>query len=110
MSRMQHWLARAADELGVRVMIGYVVTLSDGRKLTSQALFPDFGSTFGTLVFRSEDAIDSDARRDIVKQGYGMSTFSDPLPNEEFNVDNYAEMLAEWGWTRAEAEKPEWMT
>ena len=106
---MQEWLARAAEELTVRVMIGYVVTLSDGRRLTSQALFPDFGGPFGTLVFRSQDSLDEAARRDLVAQGYGMSTFAEPLPNEDFDVDSYAEMFSEWGWTSAEAKKPAWL-
>lgn len=109
MNRMQEWLARAAEDLGVCMLISYVVTLSDGRKLTSQALFPDFGNTFGTLVFQSQDAIDASARRDLMTQGYGISTFSEPLPNEEFDIDNYREMFSEWGWTSAEAKKPEWM-
>src|SRR5262245_34790188 len=103
---MQERLTRAAKELGVRVLLRYVVNLSDGRKLIAQALFPEFGTAFGTLVFRYEDAVDAAARRDLVAQGYGMSTFSESLPNEEFDLDSYREMLMEWGWTSEEAHKP----
>lgn len=109
MNLMQEWLARAAEELAIRVVIGYAVTLSDGRRLTSQALFPDFGSPFGTLVFRFQDLPNEAARRELVAQGYGMSTFSEPLPHEDFDVDSYAEMFSEWGWTSAEAKRPAWL-
>lgn len=109
MSRTQEWLARVAEELGVRIAMGYVAVLSDGTRLPSQGLFPDFGGVFGTLVFDSADVIDAAARRELVAQGYAISTFSEPLQNEEFDVDSYAEMLSEWGWTSNEKQKPSWM-
>lgn len=109
MNRMQEWLARAAEQLGIRVEIGFIATLSNGSKLTSQALFPDLGSALGTLVFSSQDAVDRATRGDLVAQGYGISTFSEPLPQEVFDVDSYAEMFAEWGWTGTAREKPTWM-
>jgi len=109
MTRMQEFLARAAEELGLRVEIGYVVTLSDGRKLMSQALLPDLGNPLGTLVFDSPRIVDSSARKDIRSQGYGMSTFSQPLPTQTFDVESYARMFAEWGWAGSDADKPGWM-
>lgn len=110
MTRMQEWLGHAAELLGVRVEIGYLVSLSDGRKLVSQALFPDLGGAFGTLVFCSQDTFDSSARRDLIAQGYGISMFSEPLPEEVFDIDSYAEMFADWGWCGDEMLKPEWMS
>ena len=110
MNRMQEWLGRAAEELGIRVIVGYVAVLSNGKQLPTQALFPDFGGAFGTLVFDSADMIDPSERRDLVAQGYSISTFSEPLPNEEFDVDGYAEMFSEWSWTSNERQKPAWMS
>jgi hypothetical protein len=110
MNRMQVWLARAAEELGVRIFLGYAAVLSDGTRLPSQALFPDLGGVFGTLVFDSADVLDAAARRDLAAQGYSISTFSEPLPNEEFDVGSYAEMFSEWGWTSNERQKPSWMS
>jgi hypothetical protein len=107
---MQEWLARAADELGVRVEIGRVVTLSDGMNVGCQALFPDLGNVLGTLVFDSDNAVDSGVRRELVAQGYGMSTFSEPLAGEVFDLDGYAQMFAEWGWTGSASKRPTWMT
>ena len=109
MNRMQGWLARAAKELELRVEISYNVTLSDGRTLVSQALFLELGNPRGTLVFDWKDEIDNDVRHDLTYQGYGVSTFSEPLPSEVFDIDGYAEMFAEWGWAGKADQKPAWM-
>jgi cobalamin biosynthesis protein CobT len=109
MNGMQEWLARAAEELGVRVEVGYAMTLANGRELTSQALFPALGNRLGTLVFSSRDAIDSEARRALASLGYSISSFGEPLPAEAFDIDGYAEMFAEWGWAGKEENKPIWM-
>jgi hypothetical protein len=110
MNRMQEWLVHAAQELGVRVALAYVAVLSDGKQIPTQALFPDLGGAFGTLVFDSTDVLDPEARRDLVAQGYSISMFSEPLPKEEFDLESYAEMFSEWGWTSNEMQKPTWMS
>ena len=110
MNRMQEWLARAAQELGVRIFSAYVAVLSNGKQIPTQALFPDLGGTFGTLVFDSTDVLDPEARRDLVAQGYSISTFSEPLPTEEFDLESYTEMFSEWGWTSNAMQKPAWMS
>ncbi|HVT32934.1 MAG TPA: hypothetical protein VHE32_09820 [Rhodanobacteraceae bacterium] len=109
MNRMQEWLACAAKKLDVRVAIAYVAVLSNGMRLPTQALFPDLGGALGTLVFDSADILDSTARRDLIAQGYAISTFSKPLQMEDFDIDSYAEMFSEWGWTSEEMRKPTWM-
>jgi hypothetical protein len=110
MNRMQEWLARAAHELRIRVVVGYVAVLPDGSQIQAQALFPDFGGTFGTLVFDSADTLDARTRADLAAQGYSISTFSEPLPKERFDIDSYAQMLSDWGWTSNELRKPPWMS
>lgn len=108
-NRMQQWLAHAAEELGVRIVVGYVVHLPNGTTLSTQALFPDLGGAVGMLVLDSADGMDAQTRRALVDQGFSMSAFSEPLPNEEFDVGSYAEMFAEWGWTSDDRPKPTWM-
>jgi hypothetical protein len=110
MNRMQERLVNAARELGVRVVLAYVAVLSNGKKVPTQALFPDLGGAFGTLVFDTADEMAPEARRDLVTQGYSISTFSEPLPKEEFDLESYADMFSEWGWTSNEMRKPTWMT
>ena len=106
---MQKSLDRAAKELGIRIVVGYVAHLSDGTAFCTQALFPDFGSAFGTIVLDIESELDTSIRKDLLEQGFSISTFSEPLPNEEFDALNYAEMFSEWGWTNNEMDKPAWM-
>jgi len=105
---MQEWLARAASELGLRVTIGHTVTLFDGTELVSEALFPDLSNPLGILVF--QETPDANARQELVQRGLGISTFSAPLPDQEFDLDSYAGMFAEWGWTGPEELKPAWMS
>ena len=107
MKRMQEWLQRAATELGLRAEIGYVITLSDGRKIISDTWFPDLSNSHGILVF--QNAPDAKVRRELGDMGFGVSSFSEPLPGEIFDIDGYAEMFAEWGWTSNEFAKPAWM-
>jgi hypothetical protein len=108
-NRLQLWLARAAEELGIRIIVGYVARLPDGATVPTQALLPDLGGALGTLVFASSDALEASIRSALVKQGFSVSTFSEPAPNEEFDLDGYAEMFSEWGWTSDGKPKPPWM-
>jgi hypothetical protein len=107
MNRMQKWLERAAEELGVRIFVGYNAQLPDGNSIQTQALFPDFGGALGMIVI--SETVDASILRHWVMQGFAISTFSEPLPNEEFDLDNYSEMFSEWGWTSYEGSKPAWM-
>ena len=106
---MMQWLLRASEELGLRIIPGYCANLPDGGVIASKALFPDLGSFKGTLVFSSSDAPDRCVRERLKNEGYTMSTFSEPLQNEDFDLDGYAEMFAEWGWTGRDGLKPAWM-
>ena len=109
MNRMQEWLVRAAQELGVRVVVAYVAVLTNEKQILTQALFPDLGGAFGTLVFDSTDVLEPENRRGLLAQGYAISAFSEPLPKQEFEVESYAEMFSEWGWTSNAMQKPTWM-
>lgn len=107
MNRMQEWLVRAAEELGVRIFVGYSAKLPDGNSIQTQALFPDLGGPLGTIVISEET--DASILRHWVRQGFAYSIFSEPLPNEKFDLDNYSEMFSEWGWSSDEGSKPAWM-
>lgn len=107
MNRMQEWLTRAAEELSVRIFIGYCAKLPDGNSIQTQALFPDLGGALGIIVI--SELIDASILRHWVAQGFGYSVFSEPLPNEEFDLNNYSEMFSDWGWTSNGSSKPLWM-
>jgi hypothetical protein len=106
---MQEWLARAASQLDLQVCIDFSVPLADGRTLRSQAHFPDLGGDKGTLIFTFQQDLDAVARRELKNHGYALSTFSEPLDNESFDIQSYASMFREWGWTGALGAKPRFM-
>lgn len=110
MNRMQEWLMHAAKELGIRIIVGHVVQLPNGSLFPTQALFPDLGGELGMIVLASANSYDSEIRHALVEKGFSISTFSSPLPNEEFDLDNYQEMFSEWGWTGDDNLKPKWMS
>ena len=117
MNRMQHFLARAAAELNLRVDVGFELQLASGRIIICQALFPDLGAArSGTLVFRWEDGISASGnaaaaiRNELYERGYGVSTFDEPLPEEQFNLQSYKDMFIDWGWNGPPEDMPVWMS
>jgi hypothetical protein len=109
MNKMQELLLHAANELGIRIIVGFIVRLPDDYLLPTEALFPDLGGLNGTIVLNSDYEFDAEVRRSLMAQGFSISAFSEPLQNENFDLDSYAEMFTEWGWTGNECLKPEWM-
>ena len=106
---MQEWLARAAGELALDVEIGHCETLADGTILVAVAWFPHLGSVRGILIFDWTSNIDPESRKYLVAQGFALSTFGEPAPREEFDLENYRAMFADWGWAGPEHLRPEWM-
>lgn len=110
MNRMQKYLARAAKELDLRIELGYVIHLQSGNTLPTQALFPDLSGALGMVVIDSAENLDEQTENAITDHGLSISTFSQPLPNEKFDIDSYLQMFAEWGWTGDPSKRPRWMT
>lgn len=84
-----------------------MVKLPDGGAVTSQALLPDLGAKLGTLVF--QEVPTAVIRAALLSQGFTCSSYSEPLPTETFDLEGYAEMFAEWGWTGDQRFKPAWI-
>jgi len=40
--------------------------------------------------------------------GYGFSVLEEPDPTDSFEVEEYAEMLRDWGWAGMHGEQPSW--
>ena len=107
MSRQREWLVRAAVELGLQVRTDHVLRLPSGREVTAEAYFPDLGTEVGWAVF--DAALPKEVELELVEQAYPASYFSAPGLDESFDLESYAEMFAEWGWSGAPALKPAWM-
>ena len=115
MNNMQRHLFRSADELGLRIEIGFILTLSDGKTLISEALFPDLSNPRGIMVFSSNDEnghydLAWASRKEIQNLGYGFSSFHSPSDNDVIDIKSYSEMFDEWGWTGELQIKPHWMS
>lgn len=109
MDRMQDYLIRAGEELGIRVIVPFELLMDSGRLLSADALLPDLGAPKGTIVLRSSDEV-SRVAAELEKLGYTYSVFGEPLPGEEYDVDSYKEMFSDWGWAAESERKPRWMT
>lgn len=106
MNEMQKSLVLISKKLGIRFLASYPIKLSDNRILVAEGLFPDFGSTKGTLIFQFN--VGSVARRDYSLQGYTASTFS-ISSSEDLDSESFMETLIEWGWMGEESKKPLWI-
>lgn len=109
MSKQQQYLMRAAQELGLRFTLDYVVTLPDGKAITFPAHFPDLSNPSGMLVANRSTEIDTATRKALIDQGLGLSTYGEPPSNEIFEIEGYIEMFSEWGWSGEDDSKPWWM-
>jgi hypothetical protein len=107
MSKQREWLVRAAVELGLRVSTEYTVTLPSGRQVRAEAFFPDLGTDRGMAVFTSPLA--PELLAELRRGTHPASHFAAPGEHEQFDLDSYAEMFAEWGWSRRPDERPAWM-
>ena len=108
MNLFQEGLARAAEELGLRIQLDFVIKLPSGRQILAPVYFPDLGSPKGMLVSPSREGL-GDIRDEFLECGYGASFFDEPSLNEEYDVASYAEMFADWGWGGAKEDRPSWM-
>jgi hypothetical protein len=41
--------------------------------------------------------------------GYGFSVLEEPEPADPFDVEEYAEMLRDWGWAGRQEDQPSWL-
>jgi hypothetical protein len=108
MNKMQEHLLRAGNELGIKVIVPFELSLASGKKLSAEALLPELSNPKGIIV--SQSMTDFLAICDELKKlGYGLSVYAEPSSNEKYDVENYKEMFIEWGWSGDKAKKPDWM-
>ena len=108
MNKTQEYLLRAGTELGIRVIFPFELSLGSGKKLLADALLPELGSPKGMIVSQSFAEF-RDYEDELIKLGYGLSTYYEPSSHEEFDVESYKEMFIEWGWNGDKAKKPDWL-
>ncbi len=109
MSKLQEYLVRAAQALGLRLSLDYAITFADGKTISFEVYLPDLGRASGTLVTNSSFKLDSAKRQELLTRGIGLTTYGEPPPNEIFEIEGYIEMFSEWGWAADIDRKPSWV-
>ncbi len=96
------WLAVAAD-LGVRVIAPYTVDLGE-HCVTFAAFFPQFGGPSG-MVTDPKWSVIAPHKAKLVAARFGYSCVDLGGSDQE----SMREMLADWGWSGASDDKPDWV-
>ncbi len=108
MNTQQDFLARACEDLGIRIVSPYDLELDEGAKIMAIALLPDLGGPKGMLIVKHFDALVGHTDH-LVECGFSYSVLDDPLPNEAFDCESYKEMFRDWGWGNDKTKTPQWM-
>ena len=109
MSKLREQMVRAAKALGLRVEMDHSITLASGTRLEVDAFFPDLGTHAGMAVLRS-DLVGSETIEDVLfEMRYPAAFIAEPSAAEEFDIDSYAAMFSEWGWSGVPESRPAWM-
>jgi len=68
----------------------------------------DLGAANGMLIFEKYEDFCELAER-LLDAGYGFSVLDEPGQQEEFDLQSFEEMFADWGWSGERHRKPSWM-
>ena len=101
------WKSAGAD-LGVEVVGPFELELPSGVRIRAPVLVRCFGAPEGMLLL-TDFGLVMDLTDEILQAGYGFSIMSEPSEGEEYSRDVAVEVLADWGWTGAESDRPAWL-
>ncbi len=96
---------KASKELKFELEVPFSLQLSSNHELEALFLVRKFGAHNGMLVLSKNEKIEPYID-EVISLGYGYSVLSEPFENEDFSVDDYAELLEDWGWSGEEKDKP----
>lgn len=98
MSKMRDWTIEACTRLGLAVESDFVWIAHDGIEVRPMLRIPAIGSKNGMLIFSTHGDIET-YEDELVKEGYGYTVIGEPGEQEEFDIQSYEEMFADWGWS-----------
>jgi hypothetical protein len=109
MKKLLSWLVQACDELGLHVDPDFTITLDGKHMVHAVARVRGLGAENGMLVISDyEEARDHLA--EITRAGYGFSILDEPSSQGEYDLESYAQVFRDWGWSGVETQRPLWMT
>ena len=107
MNRLQEHLVEAGSQLGIKVVAPHEIEVDSGRRVMVDAWLPELGDRSGMIVVRNFSTIGPFVKN-LDDMGYGFSSFNEPSPDEDFDLEGYVELFNDWGWS-ATTPPPEWM-
>lgn len=105
MTRLEDWLSRACNALGLQADIPFVANIENEHGVRAVARIHNLGANNGMLVVRSYEDVRPHAK-ELAKAGYGYSVLDEPRSDEAFDLDTFKEMFLDWGWMGPETERP----
>src|SRR5665213_1136200 len=109
MDNLARRLEKACAALGLRVELGFTLSLGDGLKIPTVARIPELGAPNGMLIVTSVETFRGRSKQ-LADAGYGASVIGEPSGKHEFDLDGWREVFIDWGWGGDPARKPKWMT
>lgn len=101
-------VSKACSILGLRVELGFSLSLGNDIKIHTVARIPDLGARNGMLIVSSYGEV-KNYLKELDSAGYGFSVLDEPSPNAEFDIDSIREMFIDWGWSGDPEHRPKWM-
>jgi hypothetical protein len=105
--RQQEW-KRAADELGFKVEIPFVLKLESGKTIEAELLIQNFGDKCGTLIFTDFKKLNL-LIDELKSTQFYWSVIGESSPNQEFDIESFIDCLSDWQWCGAEIDRPVWL-
>lgn len=107
-STLESEWASAARLLGLETIAPFSVTLPSGTRVCAEVLVKHFGAANGMLIVRDYEQV-RHVQGELEEAGFGFSVLEDPRANEPFVLEEFADILRDWGWAGKADEEPEWM-
>ena len=100
----------AKTDLGLDIVAPYWLKLNDTTELKVELLVKNFGGGLGTLIVTDYAQIKPYIER-LQSLGYGFSVLEEPndKTSQTYDRETFVELLSDWGWTGARADKPQWL-
>ena len=107
MTMLQRSLQRACHDLGLTVVVPFLLNVRDGIQIEALALLPQLGYCNGMIIVDHYDDLQG-AAEELPGKGYGYCVLGEPQSSEEFDLESFIGMFSDWGWNNT-AQAPRWM-
>jgi hypothetical protein len=98
----------AAKALGIEIEAPYSTTLSSGSRLDAAVLVAQFGAPRGMLILRDYAEV-RHLLGELEQAGFGFSVMDEPGDSHPFVLEEYMDVLRDWGWSGIASDAPAWI-